>query len=275
MKLVFLIAALVIVLSSSVSVAAQRTIMNWTVDGEKREALVFAPEPATLNIKHPLVFAFHGHGGNMNGASQLMHLQTLWPAAIVVYPQGVDRPSPVDPQGQKPGWQVEANQTNGNVGNKDLDFFDTMLAAMHQKFAVDDERVYCTGFSNGAIFSYLLWAERPQIIAAIGETAGRLWDSEHLTQPRALLAIAGTMDTTDPFDKQKATIDNDARPVDNATGPGQPCPVPNGAANGTTCTLYSSTTHTPVKELIHPGAHVYPSWAPLEIVTFFKNHKRP
>src|SRR5262249_16984106 len=225
MKLVFLIAALVIVLSSSVSVAAQRTIMNWTVDGEKREALVFAPEPATLNIKHPLVFAFHGHGGNMNGASQLMHLQTLWPAAIVVYPQGVDRPSPVDPQGQKPGWQVEANQTNGNVGNKDLDFFDTMLAAMHQKFAVDDERVYCTGFSNGAIFSYLLWAERPQIIAAIGETAGRLWDSEHLTQPRALLAIAGTMDTTDPFDKQKATIDNDARPVDNATGPGQPCPV--------------------------------------------------
>jgi polyhydroxybutyrate depolymerase len=262
-------------LAATCARANQGQIMEWSVDGEKREALVFAPEPTTVDIKHPLVFAFHGHGGSMNTASQLMHIQTLWPAAIVVYPQGVDRPSPVDPQGNRPGWEVEANQAWGNVGNKDLNFFDTMVATMHQKFAVDDERVYCTGFSNGAIFSYLLWAERPQIIAAIGEVAGRLWESEHLTESRALIAIAGRLDTTDPFAKQKATIDNDARPADHATGAGQSCPVPSSAVSGTTCTLYPSTTHTPVKELIHPGAHLYPAWAPEEIVTFFKNHRRP
>ena len=111
--------------------------------------------------------------------------------------------------------------------------------------------------------------------AAIGEVAGRLFDPEHLTQPRAVLAIAGKADTTDPFTLQQQTIENDDRPADSATGPGQQCPVPSGAASGTKCTFYTSTTHTPVKTLIHPGAHVYPPWAPEEIVTFFKAHKHP
>jgi hypothetical protein len=39
--------------------------------------------------------------------------------------------------------------------------------------------------------------------------------------------------------------------------------------------LYTSTTHTPVVTRIHPGGHVYPPWAPMSIVEFFKNHKRP
>src|SRR5690349_25061243 len=67
---------------------AQATIMKWTVDGEKREALVFAPT-TDMAVKRPLVFAFHGHGGNMQHASQSMHIHTVWPEAIVVYPQGL------------------------------------------------------------------------------------------------------------------------------------------------------------------------------------------
>jgi polyhydroxybutyrate depolymerase len=229
---------------------------------------VFAPKPvpATTAVSHPLVFAFHGHGGNMQGAAQSMHFQDLWPEAIIVYPQGVtNRPGPIDPQGTKTGWQVEANQSNG-VGNADLDFFDAMVATMRQKFSVNDARIYTTGFSSGGLFSYLLWAERGKTIAAIGEVAGRLWDSEHLTEPRALLAIGGQADHTDPFPLQEQTVAT-AKQVDNATGASQPC--------GQNCTLYASTSNTPVKTIFHPGAHVYPPWAPAEIVTFFKNHKQP
>ena len=32
---------------------------------------------------------------------------------------------------------------------------------------------------------------------------------------------------------------------------------------------------TPVKTFIHPGGHEYPTWAPAEIVDFFKSHKQP
>jgi polyhydroxybutyrate depolymerase len=255
------ICALALAIATSVTASAQTT-MTWTVNGEHREALVFSPAPTTSNIKHPLVFAFHGHGGKMQGTSQLMHIQTLWPEAIVVYPQGLPSMSPHDPQGQRPGWQQEAGQN----GDRDLKFFDAMLATMKQTYTVDDDRIYTTGFSNGGVFSYLLWAERGKTLAAIGECAGRLWDSEHLTQPRAFLAIAGQADTTDPFALQQQSIEK-ARQADNATGPGQAC--------GQNCTFYPSTTQTPVKTFIHPGGHVYPPWVPAEIVKFFKAHKHP
>ncbi|HEV8368700.1 MAG TPA: hypothetical protein VGQ39_12180 [Pyrinomonadaceae bacterium] len=240
--------------------------MTWTVDGEKREALVFAPAPTTSAVKHPLVFAFHGHGGKVQGFSQMVHIQTIWKEAVVVYPQGlIGRPVPGDPQGVRPGWQVRANQTDGNVGNKDLDFFDAMLATMKQKFTVDDKRIYTTGFSNGSIFSYLLWAQRGNDLAAIGVCAGALWDTTQLTQARALLAVGGQADGTLPFDQQQAAIEL-ARAADHATGTGQAC--------GPICTIYPSTSQTPVKTFIHPGGHVYPPWVPSETVKFFKAHKQ-
>ena len=263
MKYCFGILLAISILSISMrSATAQGTVMTWTINGEQRKALVFAPAPATSAIKHPLVFAFHGHGGDMQGTSQSMHIQTLWREAIVVYPQGLHTKAIVDPAGDRSGWQNAA----GDYGDRDLKLFDAMLSTLRQQFSVDDERIYSTGFSNGGVFSYLLWAERPKTIAAIGECAGRLWDSEHLTAPRAVLAIAGQADTTDPFALQQQSIEND-RQVNNATGPGQAC--------GQYCTHYSSTSQTPVKAFIHPGGHVYPPWAPSEIVKFFKVHKLP
>ena len=58
MKIVFSIAFLLIVV---VTLSAQTT-MTWTVDGTTRQAIVYAPAPTTIAaIKHPLIFAFHGH----------------------------------------------------------------------------------------------------------------------------------------------------------------------------------------------------------------------
>jgi polyhydroxybutyrate depolymerase len=256
--------ALGIFLLNSHATRAQGTIMRWKVDGEKRGALVFAPAPTTGAIKHPLVFAFHGHGGTMLSFSQMVHIHTIWKEAVVVYPQGlIGRPVPNDTQGLHPGWQLEANQTDGNVGNKDLDFFDAMLVTMKQKFSVDDKQIYSTGFSNGAIFSYLLWAERSNDLAAIGVCSGALWGSGQLTQPRAILVVAGKAETA--FNIQLASIEL-ARTANQATGAGQACsPI---------CTFYPSTSQTPVKVFIHPGGHVYPPWVPAETVKFFKAHKQ-
>jgi len=262
-QFLFLFALGVLFLNSQPS-RAQGTIMTWTVDGEKREALVFARPPTFGAKKQPLVFAFHGHGGKMLAFSQMVHIQTIWKEAIVVYPQGlIGRPVPIDTQGLRPGWQLEANQADGNVGNKDLDFFDAMLSTMKQKFSVDDKRIYSTGFSNGAIFSYLLWAERSNDIAAIAVCSGSLWGSGQLPQARAILVVGGKAEPT--FDIQKNSIEL-ARTANHATGAGQPC--------GPICTFYPSTSQTPVKTLIHPGGHVYKPWVPAETVKFFKANKQ-
>jgi polyhydroxybutyrate depolymerase len=255
---------LLMILAASAPAALAQTTMTWTVDGVQRQALVFAPAPvlATNAQPVPLVFAFHGHGGNMQAASQVMHLQTLWPGAVIVYPQGLKTPSQVDPQGNFPGWQVRAGQAGLN--DRDLKFFDAMLATMRQKFPVDHERVYATGFSNGAIFTYLLWAERGKVLAAFGIVAGRLDPAEHLSLPRAVEVIGATNDNVLPFADQQQSIDL-ARQIDNATGPGQPC--------GPICTRYPSTSQTPVVTRIHNLGHVYPPWAGAAIVEFLKLHK--
>ena len=191
--------------------------MHWTVDGVEREALVFAPRVTQGVVRHPLVVAFHGHGGRMLGTSARMRIQTLWPRAIVVYPQGLNTPTPHDPAGTKSGWQGKA----GELGDRDLKLFDAIVATMRQSYGVDRRRIYATGFSNGAVFSLLLWAERPRTIAAIGEVAGRLDPAETLTTRRAFLAIAGRADTVAPFAVQKQTIQL-ARQVNGATGAGPP-----------------------------------------------------
>lgn len=235
--------------------------MTWTVDGAERQALVFAPSVRSTG-KVPVIFAFHGHGGNMRGASLGMHFQRSWPEALVVYMQGLPTESRLDPQGRKNGWQTEAGQD----GDRDLKFFDAALQGLSAKYPVDESRIYVTGFSNGAFFTYLLWAERGKTVAAFAPCAGRLFPSVHPTLPRALLHIAGERDPLVKIDEQKAAIET-ARQVDGATAPGKSC--------GEGCVLYPSTQGTPVEARFHSGGHVFPPGATDWVVGFFKEHRLP
>ncbi|HZF10474.1 MAG TPA: esterase [Thermoanaerobaculia bacterium] len=240
------------------SAVAQAAVMTWTVGGVERKALVFAP-PGHGGGKVPLVFAFHGHGGNMRGAARGMAFQKAWPGAIVVYMQGLPTPSKIDPQGRRPGWQHEL----GENGDRDLKFFDAVLATLRQKYPVDDRRIYATGFSNGAFFTYFLWAERGKTFAAFGPCAGLIWPTLQLTEPKPALHVGGQADPLVKFADQEKTIET-VRQLDGATAAGTSC--------GTGCTLYPSPKDTPVETFIHPGGHVFPPAATDLIVKFFKEH---
>ncbi len=240
------------------------TMVRWSTGGSPpRFALVFTPRAEQRSAKHPLVIAFHGYGDTAAKFARRMHIQTLWPEAIVVYPQGWATSAIQDSAPSSTGWQGKA----GEFGDRDLEFFDAIVAMMKRSHAVDKHRIYVTGYSNGADFSLLLLAKRAKTIAAVGEVAGRLDPSETLTWPRPLLAVAGRSDTVAPYTEQKATIQK-ARQIDRASGAGRPC--------GRYCTFYPSALGpVPVKTFIHPGGHMYPSWALAEIVRFFKTMISP
>src|SRR5205823_246483 len=138
------------------------------------------------------------------------------------------------------GWQVHAGQAGLN--DRDLKFFDAMLATMRQKFPIDNARIYATGFSNGAIFSYLLWAERGKTLAAFGICAGRLDPAEHLTLPRAVVVIGGTNDNVLPFAYPQQSI----QPVRQCYNPSASC-----QSCMSICTFYPSSSHTPVVTRSH------------------------
>ena len=145
-KLVMKILRLLFILSlwavaaAEVQPADYLTRREWKVDGVVREGLIYVPAQARTNAT-PVVFAFHGHGGSMRNAARSFGYHALWPEAIVVYLQGLNTPGRLtDPDGKKPGWQSGI----GDQGDRDLEFFDTVLASLQREARVDDKRIYAT-----------------------------------------------------------------------------------------------------------------------------------
>jgi polyhydroxybutyrate depolymerase len=237
---------------SACSASAQ--VMTWQIEGQTREAIVYAPDATPEDEKVPLVFSFHGRGDNMENF-QYTDVHVAWPEAIVVYFQGLSSDRGL------PGWQAG----RGAAGDRDLALVDVALASLREAYNVDDDRIYATGFSNGGMFTYLLWAERPGIFAAYAPVAGRLRESVELTQPRPVFHVAGRLDRQVTFEDQESAI---ASAVD-ANGVGAstvPC--------GDGCTLYGPDAAAPVMTWIHPGGHVYPRETSDRIVSFFRDHSR-
>lgn len=56
----------------------------------------------------------------------------------------------------------------------DVGFTRELIQELEKEFEIDKKRVYVTGLSNGAMFSYLLGAELSDVIAAIAPVAGTI-----------------------------------------------------------------------------------------------------
>jgi polyhydroxybutyrate depolymerase len=235
---------------------------EWTVDGVAREALVVIP-PAAKTTPTPVVFAFHGHGGSMNQAARSFGYHTLWPEAIVVYMQGLNTPGRLtDPEGKRPGWQHGI----GEQGDRDLKFFDSVLASLKGESKVDERRIYSTGHSNGGAFTYLLWAARPDVFAAMAPSSAAATRTIGDLKPKPVLHVAGEQDPLVKYEWQKATM----AALKKLNGCDE-----SGVAWEKWCTLYPSKTGTPVVTFIHSGNHAFAKEAPATIVKFFKEHAKP
>ena len=240
------------------SAAENLPTMNFTVDGVVRTALVYVPTVAKTNYT-PVVFVFHGHGGNARQVARSFHIEREWPEAIVVYMQGLPTVGQLtDPQGTRNGWQAAA----GNNGDRDLKFFDTVLARLKQDYRVDAKRIYATGHSNGGGFTYLLWLTRGEVFAAVAPCAAV---AKYATQlkPKPVLHIAGENDPLVKFSWQKLMMES-LQKINGCDPTGKPW--------AEDCTLYPSKNGAPVVTFIHPGGHVVPVSAPALIVKFFKEH---
>ena len=241
--------------------AAEPAPTKWTVNGVDREALIYLPSTSSKS-KPPVIFAFHGHGGNMHFAARGMAFPNFWPEAIVVYPQGLPTKGLViDPQGREPGWQHQSGQEE----DRDLKFVDAILKTLREKYSIDENRIYATGFSNGGMFVYLLLSQRPNVFAAFAPGGAVALGELRLPKPRPVFHYGGRSDRLAKFENQEATIEQ-IRKFNGCAAQGESC--------GENCTLYPSANGTPVETFIHPLGHIYPLKVTPLIVRFFKDNPR-
>jgi polyhydroxybutyrate depolymerase len=233
--------------------------VSYTVDGVAREALIYAPATAKSSPA-PVVFVFHGHGGNARQAARSFGIYREWPEAISVYMQGLPTKGQLtDPEGKKNGWQGRA----GLEGDRDLKFFDAVLARLKTDYKVDAKRIYSTGHSNGGGFTYLLWAERGDVFAAMAPSAAAAPFSMPKLKPKPAMHLAGESDPLVKYEWQVQTM-NVVRKLNGCEAQGN--------AWNEVGTVYASPSGTPFVSLIHPGGHQFLQDAPPLIVKFFKEH---
>lgn len=260
---------LVAVVLGSAEASAQE---RWTleVDGVAREALVFAPDEALRGEDErgpaaPLVFAFHGHGGRARATARGAPLHRAWPEAVVIYPQGLATAGFTDPEGKLSGWQ----HAPGDEGDRDLAFFDALLARARVDFRVDPDRVHATGHSNGGGFTYLLLATRGDVLASVAPSsaASRLLRGGATLPPRPVFHAGCRGDRV----VQWAWQDDALRKLraQRACEAGRPWAVDERVIR------YPSGSHGDVLLFEHGGGHRrHPDFHGLA-ARFFEAHPRP
>ncbi len=244
---------------------AGTTTWNFTLGGSNRTALVYAPSSAT-NTLTPVVFVWHGHNGTAQGIKNQLPIDTKWTNAISIYPQGLPSRDSYDPNGLQTGWQFN----KGDYGDRDLKFFDALMTNAKSLYKVDTNRVYCTGFSNGGYFTYLLWQQRSNAFAAFAPCSAVCFFPNTLAPLPAIL-LGGNNDTTVSTASQENTWTK-IRGVDHCATNSTPWPdTVSDPLYGIADYYASEPAGTPVVIYEFSGGHQIIANEPTLIVDFFQN----
>ena len=175
---------------------------TFTVGGTLRKAVLF--EPTIKSEKTPVIFVFHGHGGNAEFASRKIDFQNYDKKALVVFMEGIPGTSGYvfDKKGLLDGWQMFPN----DHGNRDVLFFDEVLRNLTANYSIDTGRIYLAGHSNGARFVNVLWVERADKIAAICSVAAQGGRMIKGAKPLSVWMSMGKNDPLVPYTMQKRSI---------------------------------------------------------------------
>lgn len=233
-------------------------VRKWQVGSDLREAMVYIPVSAK-NKPAPVIFVFHGHGGNMKDMFHGHRFDRLWPEAIIVVPQGMKtRGQLVDRAGNFSGWQ----QGPGDMNDRDIHFFDIILQSLQNEYQVSNKQIYATGHSNGGSFTYLLWAMRGNVFAAMAPSATAAFRFDKMLMPKPVLHIMGEKDPLVKASWQEMQIARLLK-LNKCNS--------NGSPYAENAVVYSSSLNDRVIIYKHSGGHIYPHDADAIVIRFFKS----
>jgi len=163
-----------------------------TVDGIRRQFVIYIPAAVHPADKLPLLISLHGRLGNGKG---MMSFANFRPIAdrekfIIVCPDGIDR-----------SWNDGRPTPSNKKGIDDVKFIDQLISHITDTYHADATRVYVTGMSNGGFMTSRLACELNKRIAAIAVVGASM--TEHAgyepNNPLPVMYIQGTKDPLVPF----------------------------------------------------------------------------
>lgn len=168
-----------------------------------------------IQLAHPeaeglssVLFNLHGYGSNaleqMNYTNFNNLANTKENNFILIHPQGAPLNTVLTSSSShwnSGGWTIGSTVD-------DVDFIDTIIKLVSQKYNLNQDRIYSTGMSNGGFMSYHLACNLSSKIAAIASVTGSMsketYEDCNPTHSTSILQVHGTIDATVPFEGNSA-----------------------------------------------------------------------
>ena len=178
--------------------------VSITIDGESREYWLYVP--SNVKAKAPLVLSLHGAGGQCTDRSPFRTDVADKAGCIVAYPQGKMTTFPGLGGIQNYGWSAYGEE------NFDTDFLKVVVEDVASKYTIDRQRIYCCGFSNGGMMTYVMANTCSHLFAAFAAISGYPINEFHLHhaswRPVPFLHIHGKADDFVKYSLVSNVIDN-------------------------------------------------------------------
>ena len=191
------------------------TLTRSFVHGDSlRSYILYLPGAYDGSTSWPLVINIHGYTMSGEGQMNVTRMNALADSEhfLVAYPNGstvINKISHLKNTLPPPGLGFHVGGPKEkqfySPGRLDeVDFISRLIDDIAANHKVDEQRIYATGYSNGAMLSTILAAELGHRIAAIAAVGGTIPTSRTLKASRAVpvLFIHGTADSLALYDQE-------------------------------------------------------------------------
>lgn len=165
---------------------------TFDFEGHERSYLLSVPDNYKGKKAMPLIFNFHGGGGNQNSteANTAMGQKGATRGYIVVTPSALGTPA---------GWNLFEDPERVD----DYAFVNALIDNLKDKLCVDETHIYAAGHSNGSAFTGLLACKAPYNFSAVAMVAAFI-PPEYANCPEdvtpSILSFHGTEDPGIPYE---------------------------------------------------------------------------
>jgi polyhydroxybutyrate depolymerase len=163
-------------------------------DGLTRSYRLYIPSSLANSEPVPLVLNLHGYGSNNVQQEAYGDFRDIADTArfIIAHPNGT-----IDSSGNRFWDAFDASSVD------DVGFLSSLIDTVSKNYAIDTNRIYSTGMSNGGFMSHQLVCRLGERITAIASVAGTMTSYQRNTcspsSPTPIMQIHCTSDGTVPY----------------------------------------------------------------------------